>query len=110
MSSYWILAMKKKLPHPFGYLFQPREGLSKGDNCPKYIDQVKAFVKDYPDITKKDYFISSKVKAMRLAGNFETWGVDPTVDDSTYLATFFVCWLYGYVLVIPPPTFIQVLF
>lgn len=67
---------------------------------------------DHP--AKKSYFYSSKGKAIRQAENFEKLGfhANSTIDNSTYLTAFLVCWLCGYVFlvsstIIRPETFLM---
>lgn len=57
---------------------------------------MEAFLEDHPNYpSKKDYFMSSKVKTMRSIENFALWGFecDPAIDDAIYLAWLLICWL-----------------
>lgn len=67
----------------------------------------EVFVEDYLDyLAQKDNLTSSKVKAMRLAENFETLGfhVEHPVDDFTYLVgLLFVGYVTMFMLSFPPP-------
>lgn len=89
----WILGRRPWARH---------RGLSKSNRAigcevsPLHTERIKAFVEDHPVYpTRKEYFSSSKAKAMHQTENFEKWGfrANLVLDDSTYQAAFLGCWL-----------------
>lgn len=82
------------------------EGLFDGEKRPTYIERIKTFDEDHPDYsTKKEYFSSSKAKAISQAENFEKWGFRAilVIDDSTHLAAFLGVDCVATFLLFPPP-------
>lgn len=69
----WTAALFEQEAPPFSKTFILKMGRIVQDKRPKYFDSVKAFVEDNPNyLAKKEFFTSSKAKAIRQTENFES--------------------------------------